>query len=126
MESESMDDLSDGVNKLQEFSSVLSSVTRALDKNVRRLEDQFGKANTALKDMKVTVDENKEATFQLRKENDEQLSALQDAVKAASTIKVGTLQPSEFMLDSRALTYTRTASIIAQEEKDRIERITFC
>jgi hypothetical protein len=121
MESESMDDLSDGVNKLQEFSSVLSSVTRALDKNVRRLEDQFGKANTALKDMKVTVDENKEATFQLRKENDEQLSALQDAVKAASTIKVGTLQPSEFMLDSRALTDTRTASIIAQEEKDRIE-----
>ena len=60
-----MDDLSDGVSKLQEFSSVLSSVTRGLDKNVRRLEDQFSKANSSLKEMKEAVNENKECPLRL-------------------------------------------------------------
>ena len=84
LETDNIDDLSDGVNKLLEFSSVLSSVTRGLDKNVRRLDDQFGKANVALKVMKEAVDETSEMANQLRTEQDEQLSELQGAVKAAS------------------------------------------
>ena len=121
LEAENMDDLSDGVHKLLEFSSVLSSVTRGLDKNVRRLDDQFGKANVALKIMKETVDETTDMTNQLRKEQDEQLSELQDAVKVAASIYDGTdtkpAEPSDFMLDERLLGDCRPLSVVTAEEE---------
>ena len=110
-----MDDLSDGVNKLQEFSSVLSSVTRSLDKNVRRLEDQFTKANSSLKDMKEAVQENREVTTKLRAENDAQLRAMQDAVSLATNFEGSSLHSSEFLLDPHSLKDIRSSSIVKLE-----------
>ena len=114
-----MDDLSDGVSKLQEFSSVLSSVTRGLDKNVRRLEDQFNKANSSLKEMKEAVNENKEVTTKLRSENESQLKAMQEAVSIASSFDDIAMPASEFMLDPVLIMDTRSTSIIQLEASER-------
>jgi len=119
MEPDNMDDLSDGVSKLQEFSSVLSSVTRGLDKNVRRLEDQFNKANSALKEMKEAVNENKEVTTKLRAENESQLKAMQEAVSIATSFEDIAAPASEFMLDPLLIMDTRSTSIIQLEASAR-------
>lgn len=91
-----MIDLEDGVSKLTEFSTVLSSVTRTLDKNVRRLEDQFGKCNSAFKEMKVLVDAQGRAVDTLVGESDEQKRSILAAVTA--TAEIGQpIPPSKFL-----------------------------
>jgi hypothetical protein len=120
MDSGGMDDLSDGVNKLQEFSNVLSSVTRALDKNVRRLEDQFGKCNSALKDMSSAVEKNSEITQELTKEKESQIVALQDAIKVASSVP-DSAPASQFMLDPKDIQETRTSTVLASINSDDVE-----
>jgi len=107
MDAEGMENLQDGVNKLAEFSSVLSSVTRALDKNVRRLEDQFGKANTQLKVMKDVVDENASTVSRLKHESDDQLHQVQAAIRAA-TNESDPIEASSYMVDEAQLKATLT------------------
>jgi hypothetical protein len=96
MDEGGMIDLEDGVSKLTEFSTVLSSVTRTLDKNVRRLEDQFGKCNSAFKEMKVLVDAQGSAVDTLVGESDEQKRSILAAVTA--TAEIGQpIPPSKFL-----------------------------
>lgn len=91
-----MDDLQDGVSKLAEFSTVLSSVTRTLDKNVRRLESEFGKCNTAFKEIKVLVEEQTVHVNHLRDESDQQKACLVNAV-AANAEAGKPIQPSKYL-----------------------------
>ena len=119
MEADSMDDLSDGVSKLQEFSAVLSSVTRGLDKNVRRLEDQFNKANGALKDMKDQVIETQATTSKLRQESDAQLKSLKDAVSIAANFEAPVQRASEYLLDPQLVMDTRSVSVMNMQAAER-------
>ena len=112
-----MEDLSDGVNKLTEFSAVLSSVTRALDKNVRRLEDQFGKCNDSLKKMDETVSENSKIAVALKEENEAQVLALQDAVAKATAMPE--CEPSSnYMLAKEEYSDVRPTSLIILQEEE--------
>ena len=117
-----MEDLSDGVNKLTEFSAVLSSVTRTLDKNVRRLEDQFGKCNDSLKKMDETVAESSKIANALKEENEAQVLALQDAVAKATHVP-DHAPLSEFMLTKEEFGDIRPKSLVLQEEEENKDAV---
>lgn len=117
MDGGGMEDLSDGVNKLTEFSAVLSSVTRTLDKNVRRLEDQFGKCNDSLKKMDETVAENSRVAQALKAENEAQLEALSEAASISSSLPEAA-PPSESMLTKGEVMDIRSTSMVEREKEE--------